>query len=195
MLKIRLTRRGKKHYATYRIIVAEAQWPRDGKHLDDLGYYNPMVSPIELKIDLEELDKWIKRGAQPTDKVKSLVLLAKNPNYINKLLKRKEKAKARLLRKKEKARIAKTEEKGTEESSKVKAEKKTTKEPLKVKTKEKTAKKPPKVKTEEKIAKKPSKVKTEEKTTKKIPKVKSEEKSTKKPSKEKQKQPKKKKAE
>jgi len=130
MLKIRLTRRGKKQYATYRIIVAEAQWPRDGKHLADLGYYNPMVSPIELKIDLDEVNKWLERGAQPTKKVKNLILLSKNPNYINKLIKRKEKAKSRLLKKKQKAKVGTEEgkkqipEKPTEKSTKEKATKK-----------------------------------------------------------------------
>ncbi|MBN1374047.1 30S ribosomal protein S16 [Candidatus Dojkabacteria bacterium] len=85
MLKIRLTRKGKRHVPNYRIVVAHAQWPRDGKFLDDLGYYNPTQKPLELKLDLEKVDKWLKNGAQPTEKVMALIKIARNPKRIKKI--------------------------------------------------------------------------------------------------------------
>jgi small subunit ribosomal protein S16 len=91
MLKIRLTRRGKKHHPTYRVVVAEAEWPRDGKFLEDLGYYNPMIEPLEIKIDLEKVDEWLAKGAQPTKKVASLISIARDPSRLEKLSKKKEK--------------------------------------------------------------------------------------------------------
>lgn len=82
MLKIRLARRGKKHYPTYRIVVAESKSPRDGKHVDDIGFYNPMKKPMELSINMEKLDMWTSKGAQPTLRVSQLIKYAKKPESI-----------------------------------------------------------------------------------------------------------------
>jgi len=59
MLKIRLLRMGKKKRPFYRVVVADARSPRDGKYLDIVGTYNPLVDPAEVKIDKEKLDKWV----------------------------------------------------------------------------------------------------------------------------------------
>ncbi|MGI5827457.1 MAG: 30S ribosomal protein S16 [Patescibacteria group bacterium] len=72
MLKIKLTRLGKRGQPFYRIIVAEARSKRDGKYIDLLGTYNPMVEPKKIEIDTEKYDAWVKKGAQPTLTVKSL---------------------------------------------------------------------------------------------------------------------------
>ena len=72
MLKIRLTRTGKRGQPHYRIIVCEARSKRDGKVMDNLGYYNPLTNPSEVKIDKEKYSHWIQKGAQPTLTVKNL---------------------------------------------------------------------------------------------------------------------------
>ena len=69
MLKIRLKRTGRKGQPHYRIVVVEATKPRDGKVLEEIGYYNPRTSPSTFKIDKEATEKWLKNGAQPTDTV------------------------------------------------------------------------------------------------------------------------------
>ena len=73
MVKIRLTRTGAKKAPTYRIVVADSRYPRDGRFIDQIGYYNPMTNPAEVKIDAEKAQKWIKNGAQPTDTVRALL--------------------------------------------------------------------------------------------------------------------------
>ena len=73
MVKIRLRRMGAKKAPYYRIIVADSRSPRDGRFIDELGYYNPVSNPVELKIDAEKAQQWIKNGAQPTDTVKALL--------------------------------------------------------------------------------------------------------------------------
>lgn len=73
MLKIKLTRRGKKNQPSYRIVVAEAQSKRDGKYLDLLGFYNPLTKPATIKINKESYLNWLKKGARPTETVKKLV--------------------------------------------------------------------------------------------------------------------------
>lgn len=106
MLKIRLAKRGKKHYPTYRIVVAESKSPRDGKHVDDIGFYNPMKKPMELSINMEKLDNWMNKGAQPTLRVTQLIKYAKNPESIKKLdSKRDEFRKKRIHKKKAKEEI------------------------------------------------------------------------------------------
>ena len=72
-VKIRLTRTGAKKAPSYRVVVADGRYPRDGRFIEELGYYNPMVDPIEVKIDAEKAQKWIRNGAQPTDTVKALL--------------------------------------------------------------------------------------------------------------------------
>ena len=73
MVRIRLRRTGSKKNASYRIVVADERSPRDGRFIEELGYYNPISDPIELKVDVERANDWIKKGAQPTETVKSLL--------------------------------------------------------------------------------------------------------------------------
>ena len=71
-VKLRLTRIGAKKNPYYRVVVADSRYPRDGRFIDIIGTYNPMVSPAEITIDAEKAKTWIKNGAQPTDTVKAL---------------------------------------------------------------------------------------------------------------------------
>lgn len=73
MVKIRLRRMGAKKSPFYRVVVADSRYPRDGRFIEEVGTYNPMVEPAEIKIDAEKAKKWIADGAQPTDTVKSLL--------------------------------------------------------------------------------------------------------------------------
>jgi len=75
-VKIRLKRMGAHKRPFYRIVVADARSPRDGKFIEEIGYYNPISEPKEIKINNEKAEKWLKNGAQPTDTVK--VLFKKN---------------------------------------------------------------------------------------------------------------------
>ena len=77
MVKIRLQRVGKKKAPFYHIVVADSKSPRDGKIIEQIGTYNPMVEPSEVKVDAEKVEKWIKNGAKPTDTVKALIEKAK----------------------------------------------------------------------------------------------------------------------
>lgn len=70
--KIRLKRMGAKKAPFYRVVVADSRYPRDGRFIETLGYYNPLTNPIELKIDEEKAKKWIEDGAQVSDTVKNL---------------------------------------------------------------------------------------------------------------------------
>ncbi|MBE6656748.1 MAG: 30S ribosomal protein S16 [Ruminococcaceae bacterium] len=72
-VKIRLTRTGAKKAPSYRVVVADGRYPRDGRFIEELGYYNPMTDPIEVKIDAEKAKKWLANGAQPTETVKALL--------------------------------------------------------------------------------------------------------------------------
>ena len=72
-VKIRLTRLGAKKAPFYRVIVADSRSPRDGRFIDDIGYYNPMTSPAEIKIDSEKANAWLAKGATPTETVKTLL--------------------------------------------------------------------------------------------------------------------------
>ena len=71
--KIRLRRMGAKKNPFYRIVVADSRYPRDGRFIEEIGYYNPLVDPAEIKVDAEKAQKWIANGAQPTDTVKALL--------------------------------------------------------------------------------------------------------------------------
>ena len=73
MLKIRLRRMGAKKAPFYRIIVADSRAPRDGAFLEELGYYNPLTDPVELKVDNERAAHWLSNGAQPTDTARALL--------------------------------------------------------------------------------------------------------------------------
>jgi len=72
-VKIRLRRMGAKKAPFYRVVVADSRYPRDGRFIEEIGYYNPMKEPAEIKIDAEKAQKWIANGAQPTDTVKVLL--------------------------------------------------------------------------------------------------------------------------
>ena len=72
-VKIRLRRMGAKKAPFYRVVVADSRYPRDGRFIEEIGYYNPMANPAEVKIDAEKAKKWISNGAQPTETVKSLL--------------------------------------------------------------------------------------------------------------------------
>ena len=71
-VKIRLRRMGAKKAPFYRIVVADSRFPRDGRFIEELVYYNPVEDPEVVKIDEEKAKKWIANGAQPTDTVKAL---------------------------------------------------------------------------------------------------------------------------
>ncbi len=72
-VKIRLTRMGKKKNPFYRIVVADERTRRDGAPIEEIGYYDPMTNPANVKIDAEKATKWLNNGAQPTDTVRSLL--------------------------------------------------------------------------------------------------------------------------
>jgi len=72
-VKIRLKRLGAKKVPFYRIVVADSRAPRDGKTIEEIGTYNPMVNPAEVTIDAEKAISWIKNGAQPTETVRALL--------------------------------------------------------------------------------------------------------------------------
>ena len=71
-VKIRLKRMGAHKQPFYRVVVADSRAPRDGKFIEEIGYYNPMTEPKEIKIDVEKAKKWLGNGAQPTETVKTL---------------------------------------------------------------------------------------------------------------------------
>ncbi len=73
MVKIRLRRMGAKKAPFYRIVVADSRSPRDGRFIEEIGTYNPMLEPSEVKVDADKVREWIKNGAQPTETVKSLL--------------------------------------------------------------------------------------------------------------------------
>ena len=73
MVKIRLKRMGAKKAPFYRIVVADARNPRDGKTLEEIGIYDPTKQPAVLRVDVEAAKRWIENGAQPTDTVKALI--------------------------------------------------------------------------------------------------------------------------
>jgi small subunit ribosomal protein S16 len=72
-VKIRLTRRGRKGYAFYHIVVADSRAPRDGRYIERIGSYNPNTNPATIEVDIDKALKWINNGAQPTDTARSLL--------------------------------------------------------------------------------------------------------------------------
>ena len=72
-VKIRLRRMGAHKKPFYRIVVADSRAPRDGRCIEEIGYFKPMTEPVQVKLDMEKVEKWIKNGAQPTDRVRSIV--------------------------------------------------------------------------------------------------------------------------
>jgi small subunit ribosomal protein S16 len=71
-VKIRLKRMGAKKKPFYRIVVADSRSPRDGRSIEQIGYYNPLTEPVTLKIDEEKALDWMSKGAQPSDTVRNL---------------------------------------------------------------------------------------------------------------------------
>lgn len=71
-VKIRLKRMGANKKPFYRVIVADGRSPRDGRFIEELGYYDPLKEPADVKIDVEKAEKWLNNGAQPTETVKRL---------------------------------------------------------------------------------------------------------------------------
>ena len=72
-VKIRLRRMGAKKAPFYRIVVADSRYPRNGRFIEEIGYYDPMKEPAVLNVDNAKAAKWIKNGAQPTDTVRDLL--------------------------------------------------------------------------------------------------------------------------
>jgi len=72
-VKMRLKRMGQKKAPFYRVVVADARSPRDGRFIDEVGYYDPTVDPSVIKFDEENTKKWLANGAQPTDRVAKLL--------------------------------------------------------------------------------------------------------------------------
>jgi len=72
-VKIRLRRMGAKKAPFYRIVVADSRYPRDGRFIEEIGYYDPTKEPSVVKIDAEKAKQWISNGAQPTDTVRSIL--------------------------------------------------------------------------------------------------------------------------
>ncbi|TMD11120.1 MAG: 30S ribosomal protein S16 [Chloroflexi bacterium] len=73
MVKIRLRRMGAKKHPFYRLVVADARSPRDGRFIEHLGYYDPMTDPVQIKIDVDKVMKWLQQGAQPSEAARSLL--------------------------------------------------------------------------------------------------------------------------
>ncbi len=72
-VKIRLRRMGMKKAPFYRVVVADSRYPRDGRFIEEVGYYNPLTNPADVRLDAEKITQWIKDGAQPTETVKALL--------------------------------------------------------------------------------------------------------------------------
>lgn len=75
-VRIRLKRMGGKKKPFYRIVVADARSPRDGRFIEEIGYYNPTTKPTTLKVDTEKAGAWISKGAMPTERVRALLTQA-----------------------------------------------------------------------------------------------------------------------
>ncbi len=77
-VKIRLRRMGAKKAPFYRIVVADSRYPRDGRFIEEVGYYDPMTNPATIKLDNEKVEKWLANGAQPTETVRSIINKSNN---------------------------------------------------------------------------------------------------------------------
>lgn len=73
MLKVKLSRQGKRNQPHYRVVIQEAKSKRDGKITEKIGFYDPLTKPATIEIDLKKYQSWLKKGAQPTNTVKKLV--------------------------------------------------------------------------------------------------------------------------
>ncbi len=72
-VRIRLKRMGAKKKPFYRIVVADSRYPRDGRFIEEIGYYNPTTKPTTFEVDQEKVQQWIAKGAKPSDTVKALL--------------------------------------------------------------------------------------------------------------------------
>lgn len=72
-VRIRLRRMGAKKRPFYRIVVADSRSPRDGRIIEEIGYYNPISEPVEIKVDEDKAKQWLSTGAQPSDTVKTIL--------------------------------------------------------------------------------------------------------------------------
>ena len=77
-VKIRLARHGAKKRPYYRVVVADGRMPRDGRYIEEVGRYNPLTNPKTIDINLEKVDEWVAKGAQPTNAVSHLIDVARN---------------------------------------------------------------------------------------------------------------------
>ena len=77
-VKIRLARHGAKKRPFYRVVVADGRMPRDGRYIELVGRYNPLTNPKTIDLDLEKVDAWIAKGAQPTNAVSHLIDIARS---------------------------------------------------------------------------------------------------------------------
>ena len=75
-VKLRLTRKGKKKQPTYRIVAADSRSPRDGRFIEIMGFYDPRPNPSVIKVDNEKALKWLRNGAQPSERVKKLLIIS-----------------------------------------------------------------------------------------------------------------------
>jgi len=80
MVRLRLTRMGRKKQPFYRIVAADSRAPRDGRFIEILGHYNPMTQPAVIKVDLDRVDYWLGVGASPSDTVNGLIKRARGGN-------------------------------------------------------------------------------------------------------------------
>ena len=74
--RIRMTRMGNKKAPSYRIVVTDGRVSRDAQYTEQIGFYNPLTTPVDLRVDKEKAEKWLATGAQPTDTVKALLVQA-----------------------------------------------------------------------------------------------------------------------
>lgn len=72
-VKIRLKRIGAKKQPSYRVVVADVRAPRDGRFIEQVGFYDPLKEPADIRLNIAKVDQWIKNGAQPTDTVRALI--------------------------------------------------------------------------------------------------------------------------
>ena len=77
-VKIRLARHGAKKRPYYRVVVADGRMPRDGRYIEEVGRYNPLTTPKVIDINLEKVDEWVAKGAQPTNAVSHLIDIARD---------------------------------------------------------------------------------------------------------------------
>lgn len=77
-VKIRLARHGAKKRPYYRVVIADGRMPRDGRYIEEVGRYNPLTNPKVIDINLEKVDEWVAKGAQPTNAAAHLIEIARN---------------------------------------------------------------------------------------------------------------------